>query len=140
MRLLLGLLKGAIIGGGLGYGAFALGLGGSWLWLIYGAIGAMVGFWVGRPIWAHLTDKQSTIWTSVLKAVFGFGVGVGLWALGAKAAGDPVIDLQFLSTTPRPLTAWQPVFGALVGALYGAWVEMDDPPGKRADKGAAKKA
>jgi hypothetical protein len=130
MRLIIGLVKGAIIGGALGYAAYHFGLSGTWSWLLYGVVGALVGFWVGRPIWSHLADKQSTIWTSIMKAVFGFGVGVGVWALAAKAVGDPVLALGGES---RTLTGWQPIFGAMVGALYGAWVEIDDPPGKRTE-------
>jgi hypothetical protein len=133
MRLIVGLLKGAIIGGALGFGAYKLGWG-SMLWVLYGAIGAVVGFWVGRPIWSHLTDKDSTIWTSFLKAAFGFGVGVGLWALGSRVLGDPQIAL---AGQTHSLTSWQPIFGGLVGALYGAWVEVDDPSGQ--SKNAAAK-
>lgn len=129
MRLVIGLFKGAILGGALGYAAYHFQLPGALSWLLYGLVGAMVGFWVGRPFWSHLADKKSTIWTSILKALFGFGVGVGLWALGAKAVGDPIIALGGES---RALTAWQPIFGALVGALYGSWVELDDPPAPRA--------
>ena len=44
IKLLLGLLKGAVIGGGLGYGAFAAGLDGGWLWPVYGLAGAV---WAG---------------------------------------------------------------------------------------------
>jgi hypothetical protein len=34
------------------------------------------------------------------------------------------------------LTDWTPLFGAGVGAIYGAWVEIDDPPGKKAAEAA----
>ena len=136
LRLVLGIIKGGVIGGALGYAAEQLGLGVGWGWLIYGVVGACVGFVVGRPIWSHLLDKKSTIWTSILKAMFGFGVGVGLWALGAKAAGDP--QLAFAGQS-HALTQWQPVFGALVGLLYGAWVEIDDPPAKREKAAASEK-
>jgi hypothetical protein len=129
LRLVLGLVKGGVIGGALGYAAEQLGLGSSLNWLVYGVVGALVGFVVGRPFWAHLFDKKSTVWTAILKAMFGFGVGVGLWALGSRVAGDPVVAVAGQS---HALTAWQPVFGAIVGLLYGAWVEVDDPPGKRA--------
>jgi hypothetical protein len=134
LRFVVGMLKGGVIGGALGYAAYRLGLGAGWGWLVYGVVGSLVGFVVGRPIWSHLFDKKSTIWTSILKAMFGFGVGVGLWALGAKAVGDPSLAL---AGEVHPLTQWQPIFGALVGLLYGAWVEIDDPPVKR-DKPADK--
>ena len=136
LRLILGIIKGGVIGGALGYAAEQLGLGAGWSWLVYGVVGAAVGIVVGRPIWSHLLDKKSTIWTSFLKAMFGFGVGVGLWALGAKALGNPQIAV---AGQTHALTAWQPVFGAIVGVLYGAWVELDDPPPKR-DQGGEKKS
>ena len=128
VRLLSGVIKGAVIGGALGYGAFSLGLG-AWVgWLLYGLCGLAVGLLVGRPLWSHLADKKSTVWTAVLKGIVGFGVGVGLWALAAKAAGDPAVSFQGETHT---LTAWQPIFGAAVGVVYGMWVELDDPPVKR---------
>ena len=124
LRLVLGLVKGAVIGGGIGYGAFAAGLGGGWNWLVYGLIGAFVGLLVGRPLWKHLQDNKSTVWTPILKGAFGCGVAIGLYALAAKVWGgvnvhlEPVvsgnvIDVPFL-------------LGGVIGALYGAFVEIDD--------------
>jgi hypothetical protein len=130
VRLILGLLKGAVIGAALGYGAEQIGIG-DWGYLVYGVIGFAVGLFVGRPIWSHLLDKSSTVWTSVLKGAFGFGVGVGLYAIAAKAVGDPQLAIAGQS---RHLTQWTYVFGGLVGAIYGAWLELDDaPPKKDAD-------
>jgi hypothetical protein len=131
VRLLLGLVKGAVVGAGLGFGAWHLGLSGAWGWIVYGAVGAAVGFLVGRPIWSHLVDSQSTVWTSFLKAIFGFGVGVGLYAIGRFVAPNP--EIAFMNETHR-LTDWAPLFGGAVGALYGAWVEIDDPPKKKGAK------
>src|SRR5687767_10793919 len=133
VRLLLGVLKGAAIGAGLGFLVERIGLGGSWGYVVYGLIGFVVGLVVGRPIWSHLLDKSSTVWTSVLKGLFGFGVGAGLFALASKAIGDPVLAL---AGQARPLTAWTYIFGGIVGALYGAWVEVDDAPPPRTDKDA----
>jgi len=127
VRLILGLLKGAVIGAALGFGAEQIGLDGGWGYVVYGLVGFVVGLLVGRPFWSHLLDKSSTVWTSVLKGLFGFGVGVGLYAIAHKAVGDPI--LSFAGET-RPLTAWSYVFGGLVGAIYGAWVEIDDAPAK----------
>ena len=59
----------------------------------------------------------------------GFGVGAGLYALGHKVLGDPMLSLAGQS---RPLTGWTYLFGGLVGAIYGAWVEVDDAPAKPA--------
>ena len=84
LKLILGLLKGALVGGAIGYGAFAAGMDGGLLWVVYGVAGALVGLIAGRPLWALITDKDGTTWVSVLKALFGFGVGCGLYALVHK--------------------------------------------------------
>jgi hypothetical protein len=127
VRFVIGLVKGGVLGGAVGYGAYAADLGGGFHWVTYGAIGAVVGLLVGRPLWSHLLDKNSTAFTSLLKALFGYGVGVGLYALVAKAWGG--FDLTLLDSQPRNLYDWQFVLGAGIGGLYGAWVEVDDASG-----------
>lgn len=129
MRLLLGLLKGGIIGGGLGYGFFALGLGGALNWVLYAVIGAAVGFIAGRPFWRH-----DTIWTPVVKAVFGLAVSVGLYAVVAKLLGDPKLNAVGLEGTA---SSFPYVLGAVIGVIYGVFVEVDD--GGKADKAKGKK-
>ncbi|MCC6750201.1 MAG: hypothetical protein IT371_21215 [Deltaproteobacteria bacterium] len=126
MRLLLGLLKGGIIGGGLGYGFTQLGsiAQASWAsYVLYGAIGALVGIVAGRPFWRH-----ETFWTPLIKGLFGFGVGVGLYALAVKVLGDP--KLTFVGLDAR-LSGAPYVLGGLIGILYGIFVEVDD--GGKAD-------
>ncbi len=134
MRLILGLIKGLIIGGGVGYGALQLfGINATWShWITYGVVGALVGVLVGKPLWSVLADKDSTIVTVILKAVFGYGVGVLIYALVGKLwGGAPALSLEFLGEPGSyRLHDWQPVFGAFVGGLYGAFVEVDDAPAK----------
>ncbi len=131
MRVLLGLLKGGIIGGGLGYGFYLTTLEqvGFLHYILYGLIGALVGIIAGRPFWRH-----DTIWTPVVKAVVGFAICLGLYALVAKAFGDPSVDFVEKGMTA---TKYPYVFGALVGVVYGVFVEVDD--GGKAKKEAAKK-
>jgi hypothetical protein len=131
LRLLIGLVKGAVVGGGVGYGAYCLGLGGAFHWITYGVVGALVGLLCGRPIWSHLLDKSSTTWTAILKGIFGFGVGVGLYAIVAKAWGG--FDLAMMGES-RLVQDWPFVLGGAIGALYGAFVEVDDKPAPGADK------
>ena len=126
VKLLLGLVKGLVIGAAVGYGAFALELDGGFHWLTYGMIGALVGLLVGRPIWSNILDKNATSWVSILKAVFGFGVGCGIFALVKEVWGGFDLELSFLAEGERNLYDWQPVFGGALGALYGAFVELDD--------------
>ncbi len=129
LKLVLGLLKGLVVGVAVGYGAFAAGLGGGFNWITYGVIGALVGLVAGRPLWALITDKDGTTWVSVLKAIFGYGVGVGIYALVAKAWGGFELELSFLSHTPRLVQHWQPVMGGAIGAFLGAFFEIDDAIG-----------
>lgn len=129
VKLLVGLLKGAVIGGAVGYGAYALGetTGFYNAWLTMGLIGALVGLFVGKPLWALLKDKNQTNIIAILKGVFGFGVGCGLYALYAKAWGpDPQLLGEF---DGNPIAYWAPVLGAAIGAVYGGFVELDDSIG-----------
>ena len=130
VKLLVGLLKGAIIGGGIGYGAYAL-----WQatdfdnpWLTFGVVGALVGLLVGKPIWSLIRDKNSTTVIALIKAAFGFGVGCGLYALVAKAAG------LHMTISGYDVFAWSPTLGGAIGAVYGAFVELDDSIGDDAAK------
>jgi len=123
VKLLIGMVKGLVVGGAIGYGAYALGLGGGFNWITYGLVGAMVGLLVGRPLWSLIMDKNGTTVVSMLKAIFGFGVGCGLYALVAKVWGG--FDLQISGLT-RTVYDWQPLLGAAIGGVYGGFVELDD--------------
>jgi hypothetical protein len=137
VKLLVGLLKGAVIGGGIGYGAYALAdaTGFANPWLTYGVIGAFVGLFVGRPLWSLIRDQSSTTFTALLKAAFGFGVGCGLYAIVAKS-WNPSLEI---ATIPN-VFAWPPALGGAIGAIYGAFVEVDDAVGDAKDAKAKEKA
>lgn len=126
LKLILGLLKGAVVGGAIGFGAYELDLTGGMHWLTYGLAGALVGLIAGRPIWALVTDKEGTTWVSVLKALFGFGVGCGLYALVDRVWGGFAIEL---AGDIRPIQEWQPIFAGTVGGFLGAFFEIDDAIG-----------
>jgi hypothetical protein len=137
VKLLVGLLKGAVIGGAIGYGAYALfdATGFDNGWLTYGVIGMCVGLLVGRPLWSLIKDKTATTWAGVLKAAFGFGIGCGLYAIVAKA-WSPSADV--LQVGGHGLFVWSPSLGGIIGAVYGAFVELDDAVGDNTDAEAAK--
>ncbi len=124
VKLLVGFLKGAVIGGAVGYGAFAIQDSFSNAWLTYGLVGLLVGLFVGRPLWSLIRDQGSTTVTAILKGAFGFGVGCGLYALIAKAWG-PTLAISSVDN----VFAWPPALGGLIGAVYGAFVEVDDAIG-----------
>lgn len=135
IKLLVGILKGAVIGGALGYGAYELGrsTGFDNPWIVYGLIGAIVGLFVGKPIWSLIRDKESTSVIAILKAVFGFGIGCGLYAIVAKA-WNPTLAIA----TIENVFAWPPTLGGAIGAIYGGFVELDDAIGD--DKSASASA
>ena len=126
IKLVVGILKGAVIGGAVGYGAYAMasatGFGNPWL--TYGAIGALVGLLAGRPIWSLIRDKNATTWVSILKAAFGFGVGCGLYAIIAKAWSPAALYVGGYD-----VFSWQVTLGGAIGAVYGGFVELDDAIG-----------
>ena len=129
-KLVVGILKGALIGGALGYGAFALQGATGFVspWLTYGLIGALVGLFVGRPIWSLLRDKNATAWVSILKGAFGFGIGCGLYALVSKV-WHPAIHIVIADET-IDIFNWSVTLGAAIGAVYGGFVEIDDAIGE----------
>ncbi len=122
-KLIVGLIKGGVLGGAIGYGAYTLGLSGAMHWVTYGLIGVAVGLFVGKPFWAHLREKGGTIATPIVKSVFGYGIAVGMYALVAKAWGG--FDLELAEETRR-IYNWQFIMGTFIGGLYGAFVELDD--------------
>jgi hypothetical protein len=128
-KLVVGILKGAIIGGALGYGAFALqdASGFASPWITYGAIGALVGLVAGRPIWSLLRDKNATAWISILKAAFGFGLGCGLYAIVSKL-WQPTAEILIAGQSYNLFT-WPVTLGGAIGAVYGGFVELDDAIG-----------
>ena len=131
MRVLIGLLKGGIIGGGLGFGFTQLGSlshVGALQYLLYGVIGLLVGVVAGRPIW-----RQETLWTPLIKGVVGFALCIGLYALIMKFVGDP--ELSFLGSGVH-LSSVPYALGAACGMAYGIFVEVDDGGG---GEGAGKK-
>ncbi len=125
MKLLVGILKGAVIGAALGYGAHALGqaTGFGNPWLTFGLIGVVVGMFVGKPIWSLIRDKNATIWITVIKSVVGLGIGIGLYALVTR-----VISPTWLLNGYNVFT-WSPTLGGAIGAVYGGFVELDDAIG-----------
>lgn len=133
IRAILGFLKGLLVGGGVGYGLFRLGLGADNAILTYLActlVGALVGVICGRAPW-----RSETIWTPVVKALFGGVIGAGLCAVGLN-----VVPEATLLTQPIPLSTHGPAFlSTVIGVLYGTFVEIDDG-GNADDKKAAGKA
>jgi Na+/proline symporter len=119
MRVILGLVKGAIVGGAIGYGLLQLGwTGGVLAYLACAVVGALVGVVAGRAPW-----KAETIWTPVVKMIVGAVIGVGLCAIGFKLLPNPSFHLNQLGNLELHSG---PVLAPLIGILYGIFVEVDD--------------
>lgn len=126
LRVLLGFLKGGLVGAALGVGASELGLGGSGSgWLLYGLVGCLVGVVCGRPVW-----RQETLWTPCLKGVVGFVVCLGLYFGLGKLLGDARLPFATGLWAPdEPLVKQPMLLAPMLGIAYGIFVELDD--GKR---------
>ena len=135
VRVILGLLKGGLIGAAIGGLALELGMGGGFGgFLIYAVVGGLVGIICGRPPW-----RQDTFWTSALKGIFGVGIGIGLYFLSRKLLGGAHLALATqLGAPDKPIVELPIVLGPVIGALWGIFVEVDDA-GSAADAKAVTK-
>lgn len=134
----MGILKGAVIGAAIGYGAFALNnaTGFANPWLTYGVIGALVGLIAGRSIWSLIRDKNATSWAGILKGAFGFGIGCGLYALVSRV-WNPQVQLMVVG---QNAFTWPVTLGGAIGAVWGGFVELDDAIGAEPKPGKDEKA
>jgi hypothetical protein len=122
-RLLLGLVKGLVLGGVVG-AAITFGLhqsvDGVAAYGLYALLGALAGVFAGRPPWVKGAWVES-----LLKGLFGVAVGAGLYALGSKFLTIPMPDLAAGGGTLELFK--QPVLMAPgIGAIYAALIELDN--------------
>ncbi|MCK5799162.1 MAG: hypothetical protein KAI47_18340 [Deltaproteobacteria bacterium] len=138
MRIIIGFLKGGIVGGGLGFGFIYLGplARAGWAnYVLYALIGFLVGLIAGKPFWAKRADNESKL-VPIIRAFLGAAVAVGFYALVVKALGDPTLTIA--ATWPQvgadakasgvatTLGRLPYILGALIGIVYGVFVEIDD--------------
>ncbi|MBX3247651.1 MAG: hypothetical protein KF901_10780 [Myxococcales bacterium] len=127
-RFVLGLLKGALLGGAIG-AAFHWGLGwtqgeGLLLYLVAMGAGATSGVLVGKPPW------QQDAWIeSVLKAVAGLGFGALLYWITSTWAGFGVPFALPGVNAGTPWTQIPLVVSTIVSLLFGILVELDHTGG-----------
>jgi hypothetical protein len=134
MRVIIGLIKGLVIGGAAGYGLLRLGWTGAALtYVACAVVGAVVGVVAGRAPW-----KAETIWTPVLKMIVGALVGLGLAALGVRFGPDIQVFVKPLHTglDMVPFRSG-PILAPIIGVLYGIFVEWDDGASKKSAPRAA---
>jgi hypothetical protein len=134
MRVLVGLIKGAIVGGGIGYGLLRQGwTSGTMAYLACALVGALVGVVAGRAPW-----RAETVWTPALKMIVGAGIGAGLCALGMHFAPNVTLWVKPLHTGIDQIGLRSaPALAPIVGILYGIFVEVDDGGAKKSVTPAA---
>lgn len=135
IRMLLGLLKGAVIGGAVGIGFVFLlpqepGLA---TWLSMLLAGTLVGIICGVPFW-----KKDQWITTIIKAIFGLGVGaLANFLLDKFVSTMGQISYFVMPTGAAPLgDHWLGV--AAFGALWGLLVDLDAGPGETGNKESSK--
>jgi hypothetical protein len=129
VRLLLGIIKGGLIGAGLGFAATRLGItGGALAFATYAAVGFVVGLLCGKALW-----RQETLWTPALKGLVGAGVACGLYWGATKLFGGLTLPITAqLGAPDRPVVDVPLLLAPLFGIVYGVFVEIDDGEKKAA--------
>ncbi len=135
-RLGLGLLKGLVIGGGIGaglqYGLHFDDAAGLLGFLVAMGVAGTTGVFAGKPPWQEGAWIEAT-----LKGLVGVGVGALLYWVGSRW-GQLAIPFPELPE-PRSWTALPVLFGPAIAGVYGALVELDntgDAGKKDTSKGA----
>jgi hypothetical protein len=125
----LGIIKGGLVGAAVGFAATKVGFGtGAAAWLVYGLVGFLVGIVCGKAIW-----RQDTLVTPLLKGIFGFAVGLGLYWVAGKVLGGAHLPLATrLGAPDEPIAALPLLLAPVIGIIYGIFVEVDDGERKRA--------
>jgi hypothetical protein len=146
LRLVIGLVKGLIVGGLLGFVLAKVGLaapGALIAYLAAAAAGALVGLIAGKPIWAEGARIEAG-----LKAAFGALVGAGLMWLARSFLGVPFpADLGTLTEANQSLgeVAANGTLGglaitslALVAGVLGAFYDADNTPAPEGEESKEK--
>ena len=124
VRVLLGLIKGAIVGAALGFGATKLGVTtGPLAYATYAIVGFVVGLVAGKAVW-----RQQTMWTPALKGIFGAAISVGLFWVASKFLGGIKLATltEPLGVGDRPLVQVPLAVAPILAVIYGIFVEVDD--------------
>jgi hypothetical protein len=99
--------------------------------VLYAVIGGLVGILCGKPPW-----RQDTVWTTALKGIFGAVIGGALyWGLGKILPGAHLALAAKLGAPDRPLIDLPVLIGPFIGAVWGAFVELDDGGSSAGAKG-----
>ncbi|MBK9261398.1 MAG: hypothetical protein IPM54_16535 [Polyangiaceae bacterium] len=131
-RLIVGIFKGLVVGGLIGFGLLKLGLGVFTPWsvlaFVFAAVtGIVIGLVAGKPIWA----KDAKI-EAGMKAAVGALLGAGLMAILQKwMPGTVPNDLATAlgaAATDIPIKSFSVTSLAIVAALLGGFYDADNTP------------
>jgi hypothetical protein len=123
-RLLIGIVKGLVVGGLLGFGLVKLGValpGAVIAYLAAAFTGVIIGLIAGKPIWA----KDAKIEAGA-KAVVGALLGVGLMAVERTWLQVPLPPLGALAPEGATLGGFAMTSLAAVAALLGGFYDADN--------------
>jgi hypothetical protein len=149
VRLLIGIVKGLIVGGLVGFGIAKLGFaapGALVAYLIAGCVGVLIGLIAGKPIWAKDAKIEAGM-KAFVGALFGaglmyvarrwltMGVPVPLGELGA-----PNLSLGELPGTAGTIGGLAITSLAAIAAVLGGFYEADNDPSEGAATADASKA
>lgn len=133
VRLLIGLLKGLVLGGLVGYGVAALGFAAPGALIAYGGaavVGMLMALVAGKPIWAN--DARIEVG---MKAIAGALIGPGfMWLARHFLTMDLPVDPQLFPGValqgPVALGTFAITSLAMVAALLGGFYDADNQPSK----------
>jgi hypothetical protein len=140
-RLIVGILKGLVVGGLVGFALIKLGVGlfvGGWAVLAYIAAavtGIVVGLIAGKPIWAKDAKVEAGM-KAFVGALLGAGLMFGLRKIAPPLADSVPAAFGVMTKDPQTLATFPITALALVAAVLGGFYEADNTP----DAGSSAKA
>lgn len=143
-RLIIGILKGLVVGGLLGFALLKLNLGlfvGGLAFVAYLAAalsGVVVGLIAGKPIWAKDAKIEAGM-KAFVGALLGAGLMFGLRKLELPLADTVPAALGVATKDPQTLGTFSVTALALVASVLGGFYEADNTPEPAAASSAAGK-
>lgn len=132
-RLIVGILKGLVVGGLIGFGLLKVGPGlfvGAWAILAYIAAavtGVVVGLIAGKPIWAKDAKIEAGM-KAFVGAILGAGLMFGLRKFAPPLADSVPAAFGIMTKDPQTLATFPVTALALVAAVLGGFYEADNTP------------
>lgn len=141
LRLLVGMLKGLVLGGLVGYGLTAGGLTAGWLAYVAAAVvGMLVALIAGKPIWA----KDARIEVGMKVAAGAVLAPLAMWGvrsfltMGLPFDPSTLPGLESVSASSATLGTFFVTSLAIIGGVLAGFYDADNQPGSGAKAGAEK--